>query len=107
MICYSYTMKRKVLFVCILVIPIVLTIAAGSIKHQTRSAIDIEKGWPFVVSEYSTDGANGPIVRSQHYTENTALNYLFYLVVTLLVLTPALYTKRKAKKPKTKRLYHQ
>ena len=91
-------MKRIVLFLSVLAIPLMLTVAAHSVKYQGRSVIDTKVGLPFVVDEYSTDGINGPIVYSKYHIENEVLNYLFYLVITVLVVKLAIrQTKSKAK----------
>jgi hypothetical protein len=78
-------MRKVILIFCAFIIAGLLTVAAASIERHT-SVINYEKGWPLTTNKRSTDGIKGPVVYSVSYIENEVLNYLFYLLISLLAL---------------------
>jgi hypothetical protein len=102
--CYSLTMKRTTLVVCIVLLALILTDASSFIVHR-KSDINYEKGWPFTTSAYSTDGINGQVVYESSPIPDPYklfLNFIFYLLVSCIVVGGFSSKKIKHKTSKIK-----
>jgi hypothetical protein len=85
--CYSLIMKRTPLVICVVLLALIFTDASSFIVHR-KSDINYEKGWPFVTSEYSTDGINGQVVYESSPSPDPYklfLNFIFYLLVASFI----------------------
>jgi hypothetical protein len=49
--------------------------------------VSTHMGWPLEAHETSTDGAGLNIIESTYLTKNLILNYLFYLMISGLIIT--------------------